>query len=130
MKILLHKGLLILMMFALALAPLRAAWAMPTSTTTDTADHCAQMQSNVQATGSGSGHHPQDTDSHSEYPCYGCCGSDCNAANCNACAHGTSAISSFISAVTDIPASPLDLDFAYRYPERSLTPPLRPPAFL
>jgi len=128
MKTSIHKGLLVLMMLALAIAPMRALWAMPADVTTDMTDHCAQMQGNTQAAKPDSSLHSQGTDAGSDHACNGCCGSDCNAANCNACAHGASAASSIISTSADIPASQLTLSFAYSYPERTISPPLRPPA--
>ena len=130
MKTSLHKGLLILMMLALALAPLRMSWSMPADATPDSTDHCAQMQGNAPAIDTGTSLHAQDTDTGSGYDYNGCCGGDCNGADCTACAHGATAASSSISAAADIPASQLALNFVYSYPERSLTPPLRPPASL
>lgn len=130
MKTSLHKGLLILMMLALALAPLRATWAMQANAPVDTADHCAQMQHDSEASDTDTMLHSQGTDSEPGHTCNGCCGSDCNAANCNACAHGASAAARIINASVDIPAAPHTPVFLYNYPERTITPPLRPPASL
>lgn len=130
MKTSLHKGLLILMMLALAIAPLRVSWSMPVGAMPDSADHCAQMQGNTPATDAGTALHAQDTDIGSGYDYNGCCGGDCNGSDCSACAHGAAAASSSISASPDAPNSPLITSFVQSYPERTISPPLRPPASL
>ena len=125
-----HKCLLIMITLALAVAPMRALWAIPASVTTDTNDHCAQMQGGTQPTDSSNSLSSHNVDTGSDHACNGCCGSDCNAANCNACAHGASAASSIVSASPEIPASALNANFVQSYPERIITPPLRPPLSL
>ena len=109
-----HKWFLVMIALALAIAPLRASWAMPGSDTTDNAPHCAQMQGDIQSTDLSNK----------------CCGEDCNMIVCNICAHGTTALSSRLTTSTGMSAPPLNTTSIYSYPERTTTPLLRPPASL
>ncbi len=120
----LHKGLLILMMLALAMAPMRAGWAMPADPTPSTADHCAQMQHDSQTAKPGDGQHAQQADSVPGHFCNGGCGNDCNASNCTTCAHGAYAAPGSIIATRDIPALPSHTSLEESYPEGTITPPL------
>ena len=125
-----NKCLLLLLTLALAVAPMRALWAIPASDATDTNDHCAQMQGDTQAAESSASLSSGNVDTGSEHACNGCCGSDCTASNCNTCAHGASAIFSLVSASPEVPVSPLNINFVHSYSERIITPPLRPPLSL
>lgn len=112
-----QKSILILIMLALAIAPLRGAWAIPDSPVTDTESHCAQMQQ--QAPEAGSDHDRN----------HGCDGSCCDD-TCNACVHGTSAISGFTTLIPGINGTPPDESVPVSFTGRTTSPPLRPPASL
>ncbi len=127
-----HKFLLVMIALSLAAAPLRATWAMPASVSTDTATHCEQMQVDAQATNSSTAGHVQDASSVMDKSYGGCCGDDddCNNMDCNACAHGVTAITSRLTVLQDAPAPLLNTLFVYNNSKRSVIPLLRPPTSL
>ncbi len=97
---------------ALAVAPLRASWAIPG--TADNTSHCVQMQGGTQSTDLSND----------------CCGEDCSMTACYTCAHGTTALPNGLTTSTGMPALPLKASSVYHYPERTPTPLLRPPTSL
>jgi hypothetical protein len=114
-----HNWLLIIIALALAVAPLRGAWSMPVPAETEKPSHCAQMDMQQPDTANVSGHiGDQDCD-----------GSCCDGA-CNACAHAASAISDAIIITPEFHDTSRDERFRVSFPERTVVPPLRPPASL
>jgi len=121
-----RKLLLILLSLALAVAPLRGAWALPMTATADSAPHCAQMPHDMNHAGPVMGMHDRNTGS--GHPCNNGCNGRCCDGACTACTPATPALA---YAAVVIPG-------AYRFflnnlspdtfPERTVIPPLRPPA--
>jgi len=113
---------------ALAVSPMRGALALPMIADADDAPHCAEMQHDLQAADTLADMQIQATES--GHKCeQGCNGSCCNGA-CNACVHGASAISDSIFVTPDFHDTPLTALFLVSFPERTVIPPLRPPASL
>lgn len=125
-----NRLVLVLMALALMASPLRSTWAMPAQDTADTGSHCAQMQADSQ---SADTHHPlssNDTESKPDNNCNGCCDGDCINMDCNACAHAATAISGIHAALPVVPVSTASTLVVHNYSERTVIPPLRPPASL
>lgn len=124
-----HKLLLILLTLALAVAPLRGAWAVPDTspaTATDSSTHCEQMQhGKASDTGMHAGH---DTAIESSGPCSQDCSGSCCDGACSACVHATPAIPGTITVLSGTTASTLNTTFSQVFPERPAIPLLHPPA--
>jgi hypothetical protein len=118
-----YKWLQALIVLALVIAPLRAGFAMPTSTVSDAQPHCADMA--MPATDMQAG-----VDADNGHACDHGCNGDCCDDNCNTCAH--SVISLPTGSVLPLynhdtrQFSPV----SSRFPHRTRIPPLRPPASL
>lgn len=126
-----HKFLLVMVALSLAAAPLRATWAMPASVNTDTAAHCEQIHIDAQATDLSTAGHMQEASSIMDKSYGGCCGDDnCNNMDCNACAHGVTAITSRLTVLQDAPAPLLNALLVHSNSKRSVAPLLRPPTSL
>jgi hypothetical protein len=112
-----QKLLLVILTLALAIAPLRAAWAIPDSPATDTESHCAQMLQ-------------QESDAGSDHDCKQDCDGACCDDTCNACVHGTSTISSFLTVLPGITGTQHNEIIPVIFTGRTVSPLLRPPASL
>lgn len=128
MSIKTNKLLLIFMILALVITPLRGAWAFATPAAADIAPHCDQMGSPANAMQAGM-HHP-DTTSGSDHQCDHGCDGDCCDGNCSACAHSVVSLSNTITVSRPLHDSPLTVPFPASFPHRTVIPPLRPPASL
>jgi hypothetical protein len=123
-----YRILLVIVAAALALSPLRGVLALPVSAANDTS-HCVQMQNGMHSPDQLAG--MQDTTAdNSDHDCEQGCGGDCCDGACNACAHGSAALSSVIAVTSDIHNSTLNLTVSYGVPGRTVHPPFRPPIFL
>jgi len=121
-----HKWFLIMIALSLAVAPLRGTWAIAMPAGTDAMPHCAMM--GMQPTDTMAGMHQQDNET--GHKCErGCNGACCNGA-CNACAHAASTILDNIIVTPELNNTPLGTVFLTAFPERTVIPLLRPPAFL
>jgi len=112
-----RKFVLILVTLALAIAPLRAALALPVMVIADEPDHCEQMKEGMQDVA-------VDNQDHS---CDQGCGGDCCDGACNACAHGSIALSGPITITSDNRDTHLNSRVAYGVSGRTVHPPFRPP---
>ena len=121
-----HKLLMILLSLALAVSPLRITWALSMTATVDVDEHCAQMQQDNN--GADSEMAMDDSNTGYGHPCNSDCDGNCCDDACMTCAHATPALS-YTSFVTPdnylIYLNNLSSD---TFPERSVIPPLRPPA--
>jgi len=115
-----RKLVLLLVTLALAIAPLRAALALPVMVVADEPDHCEQMQEGMQDVA-------VDNQDHS---CDQGCGGDCCDGACNTCAHGSIALSGPITITSDNHESHLNSRVAYGVSGRTVHPPFRPPISL
>lgn len=123
-----HKLFLILLALALAVAPLRGAWAISVPDATESTSHCAQMD--MPTAGTPADMQQQDSATETGHSCeQGCTGACCDAA-CNACVHATSALSDTVIISLELHATPRDTMFPAAFPKRTVIPPLRPPASL
>ena len=128
-----HKLFLILLALALAVAPLRGAWAtadtLPAEATDSKASHCEQMQhgnpADIPMHGMQTG---QDTPAKGAGPCSHDCSCSCCDTACNACVHATPAIPGTIIVLSGSTAGTPNSTAARVFPERPATPLLHPPA--
>jgi hypothetical protein len=122
-----HKLLIILLSLALAVSPLRVAWGLSMTTTADVDSHCAQMQQDKNAADSVMAMDDRNTGSGN--PCNEDCNGTCCDGACTSCTPAAPAVSN----------SALVTPGGYRillnnnmlsdvFPERTVIPPLRPPA--
>ena len=118
-----HNWFLVLIALALAVAPMRAAWTISMSADTENPSHCAQMDMQTamqqQDSATASGHNCEP----------GCSGSCCDAA-CSACAHGATILADCVISTPVLHDTPRHEWFLAAFPERTVIPPLRPPASL
>ncbi len=124
-----HKFLLIFLALALAISPLRGAFALPVPAAADDASHCEQMQDGMQSSAHVAGMQDTAVDSR-DHDCKQGCGGDCCDGACNDCAHGSIALSG-INSVTpgNLYISPT-LTVSYGVSGRTVHPPFRPPISL
>jgi hypothetical protein len=123
-----HKWFLILLALALAVAPLRGAWAISIPAATESTPPCHQMD--MPAAGTPSDMQQQDNATETSHSCeQDCTGACCDAA-CNACVHAASALSDSVIFMPELHATPRDTMFRASFPKRTVIPPLRPPASL
>jgi hypothetical protein len=123
-----RKLLLILLSLALAVSPLRGAWALPMTATADSESHCAQMQQDMNHADPVMG--MNDGNTASGHPCNDDCNGNCCDSACTTCTHATPALS--YTAFTTPGAYRVFLNniSSDAFPERTVIPPLRPPATL
>ena len=114
-----HKLLLLLLTLALAIAPLRGAWAIADIPVSETESHCAQLDMQLQHTDTGSTHDCKQ----------GCDGACCDD-NCNNCVHASSGISNSLTLTAAITGPPHDTTLPESFSIRTVIPLLRPPASL
>jgi hypothetical protein len=114
-----HKLLLLLLTLALAIAPLRGAWAIADIPVSETESHCAQLDMQLQHTDTGSTHDCKQ----------GCDGACCDD-NCNSCVHASSGISNSLTLTTAKTAATHDTTLPESFSIRTVIPLLRPPAAL
>lgn len=119
---------LLLLALALAVAPLRGAWTMPVSAGDESTPHCAQMD--MPGTGMPTGMQQHDDAGETTHACEQGCGGDCCDGACNVCSHGTTTLADTVISTQQKHPVPTDRMFLVSFPERTLIPPLRPPAFL
>lgn len=123
-----HKWFLILLALALAVAPLRGAWAISIPVATESTAPCHQMD--MPAADTLADMQQQDSATETGHSCeQDCTGACCDAA-CNACVHATSALSDTVIISLELHATPRDTMFRAAFPKRTVIPPLRPPASL
>ena len=115
-----RKIVLILVALALVIAPLRGALALPVMTVADEPAHCQQMQDDVQAVAIDN----------QDLKCDRDCGGDCCDGTCNACAHGSIAVSGPITVTSDNHESHQNSRVSYNVFGRTVHPPFRPPISL
>ena len=111
---------LILVTLALVITPLRGVLALPVMTVADVASHCQQMQDGMQAVA---------VDNQDQKCDQGCDGDCCDGA-CNACTHGSIALSGPIPVTLDNHESLLNSRVTYGVSDRTVHPPFRPPISL
>ncbi|NOR40902.1 MAG: hypothetical protein GQ537_06815 [Gammaproteobacteria bacterium] len=114
-----HTLLLLLLTLALAIAPLRGAWAIAEMPVVEVESHCAQLDMQHQDSGSGSTH-----------DCKQGCDSACCDDSCNSCVHVTSAISNTLVLAPAVTGPPLTLNIPASFTARTIIPLLRPPSSL
>ena len=128
-----QKFLLIFLALALAVAPLRGAFALPASAPADGTSHCEQMQAEMQSSGHMAAMQDaavsQSKDTR-DSACEQGCGGDCCDGACNACAHASMALSSTLTVASDNFYAPLNIIVSYGVSGRSIHPPFRPPISL
>ena len=126
----LQKLLLVIITLALAIAPLRGAWAIPDIPATDNESHCAQKQHAIQDTGpmADMQHHESGTDParNCEQGCDGSCCDD----TCNTCVPGTSAISGTLALTPEVTRPPHNEVIPAAFSRHTVIPLLRPPVSL
>lgn len=123
-----HKWFLVMIALALAVAPLRGAWAISIPATAESAAPCHQMD--MPAAGTAADSQQQDSATETGHTCeQGCNGACCDAA-CNACVHVASALSDTVIITPELHDTPRDTMFRVSFPKRAVIPPLRPPASL
>jgi len=115
-----RKLVLILVTLALVITPLRGVLALPVMTVADEPTHCQQMQDGTQDVAVDNLDHKCDQG----------CGGDCCDGACNACAHGSIALSGPITITSDNHESHLNSRVAYGVSGRTVHPPFRPPISL
>ncbi|NNG12775.1 MAG: hypothetical protein HKM88_05945 [Halobacteria archaeon] len=129
-----NKLVLLVIAFTLAVTPLRGTFALQIDTADSKADesHCAQMQADI-------GHPPehqqarydQGTEDPAGHDCEQGCGGACCDGTCNACAHGVpTAMTGALPFQPGFADAVLNSRHSHVFPERSLPPPLHPPAAL
>lgn len=128
MSIKTNNLLLVLMILALVITPLRGAWAFSTPATVDSTPHCDQMV--MSSTAMQDEVHLLDTATETGHPCETGCNGDCCDGNCNACAHSVVSLSNTIVVSQNLHNTPLSVIFPVTFPHRTIIPPLRPPASL
>ena len=118
-----NKPLLLLMILALVIAPLRGAWAfaVPDSSASETVPHCAQMD--MPAAGQ-----PVQLADEVDHPCKSGCNGDCCDNICNTCVHSPVSLLNTVAISPAAPGPNLATSAAASFPQRTLIPPLRPPA--
>ena len=114
-----HTLLLLLLTLALAIAPLRGAWAVAEMPVVEVESHCAQLDMQLQDSGSGSAHDCKQ----------GCDGACCDT-GCDSCVHVTSAISNTLTLAPAVTGPPLTLNIPTNFTVRTIIPLLRPPSSL
>ena len=124
-----YKILLLIIASAVALSPLRGAFALPVIAAADDTSHCNQMQNGTHSRDQLAGIQDSTTDD-SDHGCDQGCGGDCCDEACNNCAHGSIALSSVIAVASDIHDNPLNLTVSYAVSGRTVHPPFRPPISL
>lgn len=120
-----HKWFLVMIALALAIAPLRGAWAMSMPTNVDSTSHCVQMDMQAADT-LASMQQDGATDPKCEQDCTKTC---CDGA-CNTCTQGAPGISDSVNITTVSHDTQRNFMLLAYFPERTVTPPLRPPASL
>jgi hypothetical protein len=128
MSIKTNNLLLVLMILALVITPLRGAWAFSTPATVDSTPHCDQMDMSstaMQADVPYPGTTPENG-----HQCETGCNSDCCDGSCNACAHSVVSLSNTIVFSQNLHNTPMSVTFPVTFPHRTIIPPLRPPASL
>jgi len=128
MSIRTHKLLMILLSLALAVSPLRATWALPMTTAVDVDSHCAQMQQDNHTADSIMA--MDDSNTGAGHPCNSDCNGSCCDEACTSCAHATPALSFTAFVTTRAYRTFLNNLSSDVFPERTVIPPLRPPARL
>ncbi len=128
-----HKLLQVLLALALAIAPLRGAWAAPDMTAPAATDsspaHCEHMQHGKPADNAAHGMHAgHNVAMQNSGPCDHDCGGSCCDASCNACVHATPAIPGAIRLLSGSAAETLHTTPSPLFPERPAIPLLHPPA--
>ena len=128
------KLLLVIIAFALAVAPLRGTLALTAATAagTDVESHCAQMQAdNVHPPDHQQARYNQGTEDSAGHDCEQGCGGACCDGTCNACTHGVpTAMTGALPFQPGFADAVLNSRHSHVFPERSLPPPLHPPAAL
>ena len=115
-----HKFLLIIVALVLAVSPLRGALALQVMTVADEPTHCQQIHDGMQYVAVENQDHRCEQD----------CGGDCCDGACNACTHGSIAVSGPITVTPDNHESHLNSLVSYGVPGRTVHPPFRPPISL
>ena len=123
-----YRILLVIVVSALALAPLRGALALPVVTADADSSHCMQMQHGMHSMDRLAGM-PVPVADNSGHDCQGC-GGDCCEGTCNDCAHGSVALSSVIAVTSEFHDTPPGLSVSYGVSGRTIHPPFRPPISL
>ena len=121
--------MLIFIALALALSPLRGAFALPVMAAVDDTSHCGQMQTVMPLPDNMIGIEDSaaaDSDNDCKHGCDGVCCDDA----CNSCVHVTSAISNIISLSLTTTSSPHQITPPVSFSVRTVIPLLRPPASL
>jgi hypothetical protein len=123
-----HKWFLIMIALALAVAPLRGAWAMAIPAPTEGTSHCAQMD--MPTTATPADRQLQDSATETGHTCeQGCKGACCDGA-CKACVHAASALADTVIITPELHDTPRYTMVRVSFPKRTVIPPLRPPASL
>jgi hypothetical protein len=130
----LNKLVLLFVAFAMAVTPLRGAFALTADTAANAGleSHCAQMQAdNDHPPEHLQARHDQGTEDPAGHECeQGCDGACCDGA-CNACAHGVpTAMTGTPQLQPSYAGAVLNSINSDVFPDRSLPPPLHPPASL
>ena len=122
-----HRFLLFFVALALAVAPLRGAFASLAMDAGDPESHCARMLDSAQSGDPMAGMHDQATDNsgHGQG-----CGGDCCDGTCNACAHGMIALTAPIPVMTGVLHISLLRTVSRSFTGRTVHPPFRPPISL
>jgi hypothetical protein len=111
-----RKLVLIVVTLALVIAPLRGALALPVMVLAGEPGHCQQMQDVAV--------------DNQDHKCDQGCDGDCCDGACNACTHGSIALSGSTTVTLDNHESHLNSRVSYGVSGRTVHPPFRPPIAL
>ena len=123
-----HKWFLVMIALALAVAPLRGAWASSMPAAAEDTSHCAQMD--MQSVDTAGSTQQQDSAPDTGHNCEQDCSGSCCDAACNACVHAASALSDTVIVTLELHATTRDTMLRVAFLKRTVVPPLRPPASL
>ena len=122
----LHKLMLLLLVLSLAAMPLRGTLALPADSLPDSESHCAGMQHDVQHAMPEMPR--QDASPDAGHQCQDGCNGDCCDTACNGCVHPATALPGN-SIPETLPHQPsLQSARITGFTDRTVIPPLRPPA--
>jgi len=123
-----NKLVLVLIVIAIAAAPLRGALALPAPAAGDVESHCANMQNDMQHTDAMPGMHHQDGTADASRQCKAGCNGDCCDNACSSCVHQATALTDDSLTAANPHFPPLKIFLSSRFSDRTVIPLLRPPA--
>ncbi|MEN8108975.1 MAG: hypothetical protein ABFS22_13345, partial [Pseudomonadota bacterium] len=123
-----HKLLLVVLALALAISPVHGVPTLPMIDAADDTSHCARMQHDMQTANAPANAQLQEDGT--GHQCEQGCNGGCCSGACSICAHGAFAMSDIVIVTLEFNDTTRTGLFLASFPERTVIPPLRPPAFL